>query len=87
MEKTFIYAVRGMYEGAEYQTECSESDFNEMKALGCKTESGEVVFVEGVELRIYQYVYVDLFIPPGTQLHEKFASGQGPLGLNIPALK
>lgn len=83
MEKTFIYVVRGMYENAEYQTECSESEFNEIKSLGCKTEVGEVVFVEGLGLRIYQYVYVDVFIPVGTTAHEKFTSEQEPIDLDI----
>lgn len=86
MEKTIIYSIRGMYEGMPYQTECSESEFNEIKSLGCKTEVDEVVFVEGLGLRIYQYVYVDVFIPIGTPLHEKFASEQEPIDLEIPEL-
>ena len=83
MEKTIIYSVRGMYEGTSYQAECSESEFNEIKSLGCKTEVGEVVFVEGLGLRIYQYVYVDVFIPIGTPVHKKFASEQEPIDLDI----
>ena len=83
MEKTFIYSVRGMYEGMPHQAECSEHEFNEIKSLGCKTEIGEVAFVEGLGLRIYQYVYVDVFIPIGTPVHEKFASEQEPIDLDI----
>lgn len=87
MEKTFIYSVRGMYEGIPYQEECSEDEFNEIKSLGCKTEVGEVAYVAGLGLRIYQYVYVDVFIPIGTRLHEQFASEQEPIDLEIPELK
>lgn len=87
MEKTIIYSVRGMYEGIPYQEECSEHEFNEIKSLGCKTEVGEVAYVAGLGLRIYQYVYVDVFIPIGTPLHEKFASEQEPIDLEIPELK
>lgn len=83
MEKTIIYSVRGMYEGIPHQAECSESEFNEIKSLGCKTEVGEVVFVEGLGLRIYQYVYVDVFIPIGTTAHAKFTSEQEPIDLDI----
>ena len=83
MERTIIYLVRGMYAGSGYQAECSEHDFNEIKSLGCKTEVGEVVFVEGFGLRIYQYVYVDVFIPIGTPAHEKFASKSEPIDLDI----
>lgn len=83
MEKTTIYSVRGMYEGIPYQAECTEREFNEIKSLGCKTEVGKVVFVEGLGLRIYQYVYVDVFIPIGTPVHDKFASEQEPIDLDI----
>jgi hypothetical protein len=83
MERTIIYSVRGMYEGIPYQAECSESEFNEIKSLGCKAEVGEVVFVEGLGLRIYQYVYVDVFIPIGTSVHKHVASEQEPIDLDI----
>jgi hypothetical protein len=83
MERTTIYAVRGMYSGTMYQAECSESDFNEIKSLGCKTEVGEIVFVEGLGIRIYQYIYVDVFIPIGTPTHKQFASEQEPIDLDI----